>query len=49
MILDHPIVNKYMFFPRSTTVEPSLFVEVEDGRIPCYLRLQRTGVGSSIP
>lgn len=38
MILDHPIVNKYMFFPRSTTVEPSLFVEVEDARIACYLR-----------
>ena len=38
MILDHPIVNEFMFFPRSTTVEPSLFVEVEDARIACYLR-----------
>lgn len=37
MILDHPIVNEYLFFPRSTTVEPSLFVEVEDARIACYL------------
>lgn len=38
MILDHPIVNRHMFFPRPTTVEPSFFVEVEDARIACYLQ-----------
>lgn len=27
-----------MFFPRSTTVEPSFFVEVEDASIACYLQ-----------
>lgn len=38
MILDHPIVSRNIFFPRSTTVEPSFFVEVENASIACYLQ-----------
>ncbi|NJL88398.1 MAG: alpha/beta hydrolase [Coleofasciculaceae cyanobacterium SM2_1_6] len=38
MILDHPVVNRNIFFPRSTTIEPSFFVEVEDANIACYLQ-----------
>ncbi len=36
-ILDHPIVSQHLFFPSSTTVEPTLFVDVGDAKLACYL------------
>ena len=48
MILDHPIVSRNIFFPRSTTVEPSFFVEVEDASIACYLQQPFPDAGTVI-
>jgi alpha-beta hydrolase superfamily lysophospholipase len=38
MILDHPLVSRRVFFPRSTDVEPSHYVDVGGANVTCYLR-----------
>jgi pimeloyl-ACP methyl ester carboxylesterase len=46
MILDHPSVNRAIFFPRPTDLNPDLVVEVGSGiRLACYVRKGRRHSG----
>lgn len=44
-ILDHPFVNRRVFFPRPTDLVPDLVVDVDGAQLGCYVRHRHPGAG----
>jgi hypothetical protein len=36
MLVDHPLINRRMFYPRPSDREPTLVVNVDGDRLACY-------------
>lgn len=45
MLLDHPIISRRVFHPRSTDLEPDLVVNVGDVQLGCHVRRRHPDAG----
>ena len=46
--LDHPLISRRIFHPRPTSIVPNLLVDVDEGRVGCYVHNWDKGAGSML-